>query len=134
MHVVKFTHVGEAALEHLRVGQCGESLELIRVDALDESIHELAPAPERVVRRPATLGQPGQASLEGVAMQIPEAGDADGVALIPLPRRHSDLNALDPALLGADPNLIAPALRQECRCKPQPHDQSYNGSVRGLIK
>ena len=50
VQVMKLAHVGEASLEHLRVRERTERLKFLRFDALDELVHELAPAPEAVAR------------------------------------------------------------------------------------
>ena len=42
-----------------------------------EAVHHLAPGPEAVGLRPAPLGKSGHAALEGVAMQVRNAGDGD---------------------------------------------------------
>jgi hypothetical protein len=78
VQVVELGDPAEACLEHLHVGEGGDRLEVVRRDPLDEAVHLLAPGPERIGRGPATLGEPGHGALEGVAVQVRQAGDGPG--------------------------------------------------------
>ena len=79
--------MGEAALEHLGINQCCDSLEAFRLEPLDKAVHQLAPGPETVSGGPAALGQARQAALKSVAMEVRKARDPDVVALICIVRR-----------------------------------------------
>src|SRR5579863_204941 len=82
VQVMKLTDMGEPSFEHLGVGECGQRLELLRVDALDEAVHEVAPGPEAIATRSAALGEAGEAALEGVTVEVAEPGECDPVSLI----------------------------------------------------
>ena len=75
VEVVELGDPGEARLEHLHVGVGRDRLEVVRGQALDEAIHLLAPGPERIAFAAAALRQPCHGALEGVAVQVGEAGN-----------------------------------------------------------
>jgi hypothetical protein len=70
---------GETGLEHLRVGQGRDGLEMPRLDSLQELVHALAPAPEAVLSRAALLRQASHRALEGVAVHVRQAWYGDEV-------------------------------------------------------
>src|SRR5581483_2431624 len=109
---MKLTDVGEAALEHLGVNQGRNRLQPVRLQALDEAVHQLPPGPETVPRGSAALSQAGQAALKSVAVQIRKAGYADRMALIGIVRGRTDLEALDAPMLQRQPYPGSPAVRQ----------------------
>src|SRR5437879_6521559 len=119
VEVVEFTHMREARLEHLGVGERSDRFQLIGVHALHELVHELAPGPEAVIGRPAALCQPSEAALERVAVHIGKTREADGMALVCLRRLDADLHRADAAVGGGEPYAGGPALRQKRRLKPQ---------------
>jgi hypothetical protein len=75
MQVVELRHPGEARLEHLQVGQRRDRLEVVRRQPLDEAVHLLAPGPEGIGLGAAVLGEAGHGALEGVAVQVRQAGN-----------------------------------------------------------
>ncbi len=142
MHVVKLPHVREAGLEHLGECQRGQGLEFVGVDSLDEPIHELAPGPEAVLARAPALRQARQAALERMTVHVAEAGHPDRMALVALVRLDTAVNTVYAAFGGDDPHPLSPAVRQQCRLKPQARHanrasrcplrcaSSYNGRIR----
>ncbi len=73
VQVMEFTDAREAAFEHFHIGLFGNHLQAVRVQLVNEAVHQLAPAPEAVAAAPANLGQPRHAALEGVAMHVAQA-------------------------------------------------------------
>ncbi len=55
VEVVEFTDVRKAALQHLGIHERGNSLQPLRLETLDETVHELAPGPEAVARGASAL-------------------------------------------------------------------------------
>ncbi len=119
VQIVEFADVGEAGFEHLRVSECAQCLEVIRIHALDELVHELAPAPETVGLGATPLGEAGQSALEGVAVKVRNPGQRQRVPLVLGSRRHPGGNFLDPTRGGADAYLRGPPLGQQRRFKPK---------------
>jgi hypothetical protein len=77
VQVVKLPHLRETALEHLRIGERCDSLQLVRIDPFDELIHELTPRPEAIALGTAPLREPCNATLKRVAVQIGNARNAN---------------------------------------------------------
>ena len=119
VEVMEFPDMGKARLEHLGVGERSDRFQLIRVHALHELVHELAPGPEAVIGRTTALCQPGEAALEGVAVHIGKPREADGMPLVPVRRLDADLDRADAAVRRGDPYAGGPAVRQKRRLKPQ---------------
>jgi len=119
VQVVELADVGEAALEHLRVAQRGQRLEFIGTDALDETVHELAPAPEAVGAGAAPLGEAGEAALEGVTVNVGQPRQSDRVALIARLRGNLARDAGDRGAAVLDAHVPRPARGQQRRLKPQ---------------
>ncbi|MNV67772.1 hypothetical protein D3C71_1605850 [compost metagenome] len=82
VQVVEFADAGEAAFQHFHVGLCSDGLEVVRADAVQEAVHQLAPAPEAVARTPAHFGQTGHGALEGVAVQVAQPGHDGAECLV----------------------------------------------------
>ena len=119
MQVVKFSDVREAPLEHLRKRKRADGLELVRIDVLDEAVHELTPAPEAVVPGSAPLREPCKTPLERVAVHVGKTGQRDRMALIGGRRCRVLRDALDVAVGGAQAHAPRPTLRQQRRFKPE---------------
>ena len=77
MQIVELADRGKARLQHFHIGEGGDRLDLVGGEAIEKPVHHLAPGPEAVGCRPAALGEPGHPALEGVAVQIGQAGDGD---------------------------------------------------------
>ena len=77
VQIVELADGGEAGLQHFQIGEGGDRLDVVGRKALQEVVHHLAPGPEAVGGRTAPLGEPGHAALEGVAMQVRQAGNGD---------------------------------------------------------
>ena len=133
VEVVELAHMGIAALEHLGIGHRGDGFDVIRREPIEEAVHHLAPAPEIVVARAraaAMLSQPRHAALKGVAMDIGEAGDGDGVVLIGGVSGRTRLNRSDPAILDRNPHIARPASWQQGGGKPESrHHVSSCGAI-----
>lgn len=77
VEVVELADAGIARLQHLHEGEGRQCLRLFGRKGEGEAVHHLAPGPEAVPPRPALLGQPGEAALERMAMEVREAGEQD---------------------------------------------------------
>ena len=73
VQVVELADRGEAGFQHLDEGEGGDRLDVVGREPVEEAVHDLAPGPEAVGRRPAALGQARHAALEGVAVQVRQA-------------------------------------------------------------
>ena len=82
MQIVKLAHPGEAALEHFGISQRGNREQVIGAELIDKAVHRRAPGPEAVATRAAPLGATRHAALEGVAVEVGQAGNCHGVAQI----------------------------------------------------
>ena len=113
VQIVEFGHRGETGFQHLHVGEGGDGIDVLRRKPRQKAVHHLPPGPEAVARRPAPLGEAGHGALEGMAVQIGQAGHGDaGVALralgVPLP-----LDRADHAVFHRDADMAGPAVRQQ---------------------
>ena len=113
MQVVEFGHRGEARFEHLHVGKGCDRLEVVGRQALDEAVHRLAPGPEGIgFVAAAPLGEAGHGALEGMAVQVGQAGH--GYAGEALGRAVAGfLDAGDDAVVYPDHDIMPPAIGRE---------------------
>ncbi len=70
VHVMEFSDRGKTALEHFDVQLASNDAELFRADLPDQTVHQVAPGPETVVRVTCHFGQTGHGALKGMRMQI----------------------------------------------------------------
>ncbi len=77
MEVVELADRGEAGLQHLDIGERGDGLDILRLERQGEAVHPVAPGPERILARARDLGHAGHAALEGVGVQVRQAGQGD---------------------------------------------------------
>ena len=89
VQIVEFADAGEARLQHLDIGLRGDRLDLVGRHRQREAVHRLAPGPETVGAGAAMLGQARHGALEGVAVQVGDAGHGDRVALVAVARRRA---------------------------------------------
>ncbi len=82
MQVVEFCDPGEAAFQHFGKSQPRDGLDVLRREASAEAVHGLPPGPEMIVARSTPLGQPGEAALERVAVEVAEARHRDTAPLV----------------------------------------------------
>lgn len=75
VHIVELAHRGIARLQHLQVQPGRNRLQRLGRHAIGKAVHQLAPAPEAVLRLTAKFGQPAERALEGVRVQIGHAWD-----------------------------------------------------------
>ena len=127
MQIVKFADAGEAGLQHLDIGLGRNGFDIFGREAVEEAVHDLAPGPEIVAFRSARLGQPRHAALEGVAVQIGEARNRDGVARVVGLGRDAGFDAQDFSAIQRQPDIIGPAIRQKRRGEPQTRSWSDLG-------
>ncbi len=73
VQVMELAHRRVARLQHLHVEPGGDRLQRRGRHARGEAVHQVAPAPERVVAGSAELGQAGEGALEGMGMQVGQA-------------------------------------------------------------
>ena len=122
MKVMEFADRGVAGLEHLDVEPGGDGAHVVRRKTRDEPVHDLAPAPEAVLRRAGTFGEPGHGPLEGVAMQIGHT------------RKHGAGDAFRTAPIGVRRNRIERAVRAHRHAdvrRPARREQRGIGKVKG---
>ncbi len=84
MYIVKLRNAGIAGLQHLDEGEGRNRLDVVRVQNVEEPVHDLAPRPEAVApRRAACFGEPGHRPLESVAVEVclRRQQDIDGVSI-----------------------------------------------------
>jgi hypothetical protein len=77
MQVVELADRGEPGLQHLHVDEGRDRLDVVGRQLREEAVHHLAPGPETVGPRSAPFGEPGHGALEGMAVQIRNAGHRD---------------------------------------------------------
>lgn len=70
MHIMKLADCGIAGFLHFHEGQGGNRLHLVRRQAVQEAVHELAPCPEAVSPGDTMLVHTGHRALECVTVQI----------------------------------------------------------------
>ncbi len=141
VQVVKLANAGEAGLQHLGIGQGRHGLEVVRVKREGEAVHHLPPGPEGIVFRPADFGEPGHTALEGMAVQVRHARQADGLVLVPGGRRRTRPDRSDQAVGDLDPDIARPAGRRERFLEEQDgHARVFSfghpggGSISGFFK
>jgi hypothetical protein len=86
MQIVKLAHTGKAALKHLDIGLRRDRFDVLRREPVQKPVHHLAPGPEIVVGGTPDFGQPRHAALEGMAVNIAQARDRDGMAFVAVGR------------------------------------------------
>ena len=116
---MKLAHPRVAAFEHLSERERAHRLHVIRIEPVDEAVHDLAPGPEILRDRPGDLGQPRHGALEGMAVHIGEARQRDPMPLIRGSRRYVLLERRDTPGLDADAHALRPAVREQCGREPQ---------------
>src|SRR5438105_15303109 len=128
MHVLKLADAGIAALEKFHIKLCSDVPERFRRKTCHKAVHKFAPRPEIValVVTLASLGQTGKRALEGMRMQIAQAGNDRSIdAFTPVApvAIGADVDARDAALgLDLAPHVLGPALRQPgVGCEPCEH-------------
>ena len=111
MEIVKLAHAGKSGLEHFDIGLSRDRLDLIGRHFEGEAIHRLAPAPKIVRSWTATLGEAGHRALKSMAVDVGDAGHAQGMPLVALPRRRADLERGNDAGLQRHAHVATPTLR-----------------------
>ena len=114
VQVVELADGGEARLQHLHVEPGRDRLDIVGRHPRQEAVHHLAPGPEAVVLRAATLDEARHGALEGVAVHVGHAGHRDaGEALGTGRRRSVGRDGRDVAPLDRDEHVAAPAGLEE---------------------
>jgi len=113
MQIVEFADRREAGFQHLHVGKGRDRLGVVRRQAPKKAIHDLAPGPEAVMRRPAPLAKPRHAALECVAMQIRQAGDCKAGNMLRAVARGVGRHAGDCAVCNIHAYVRRPARGQK---------------------
>ncbi len=113
MQIVKLADRGEARLQHLHIGEGGDRLDIVGRKPAEEAVHHLAPGPEAVGARTAAFGQRGHAALEGVAMQVGQAGNGDARNVLGAVARGVTRHRRYRAVGDSDANVARPARRQQ---------------------
>src|SRR5262245_34998839 len=93
VEVVEFSDAREARLQHFHVGKCRDCLDVVRIQHFQETVHDLAPGPERIVGWAAMFGNPGHPALERVAMEVGKARNCDAGDMVGPDRKSTRLNS-----------------------------------------
>lgn len=67
---MKFTHHRETCFEHAHIQLACDMLNLLGCNALDETIHKLAPGPKTVLRGSTALSKAGLGTLKCMRVKI----------------------------------------------------------------
>ena len=113
VEVVELADAREAGLQHLDVEQGRDRLHLVGRHGVGEAVHGVAPAPEAVGPAAAPLGEAGHAALERVAVQVRQARQQDGDALVVRRRRDAALDRSDAGSRDVHPHVLGPPVRGE---------------------
>ncbi len=119
MQIVELADPGEAGLQHLHIGLGGDGLDIVGVQPVEKPVHQLAPAPEVVLTGAAVFREPRHAALEGVAVDVAEPREADGVALDARGRRDAGGDVDDQAGIHHELDLLGPGLANQGALEPQ---------------
>ena len=112
MQVVELGDAGVARFQHLEVGEGGDRGDVLGGQALDEPVHDVAPAPEGVLGAARDFRAPGHRALECMAVQVRHAGEREARDQPLGARRHP--GRLKPALgIDRDDDIAVHAIRQQ---------------------
>ena len=121
VHIVELADRGVTCLQHLQVQPGRNRFQRLGRHAVGKAVHQLAPAPEAVLRLATELGQPAERTLEGMRVQIGHAGDqrasgADGgidlAGLAALRIHVGEHLGQTPALIPAQQDVARPSRGQ----------------------
>ena len=112
MQVVELGERGEAALQHLHHREGRDGLDVVRRERSEEAVHHLPPGPEAVPFRPARLGKPRHAALEGVAVQVRQTRQRDAGDALAAFGGGIRLDRGNRAVLDVEPDIPGPAVGQ----------------------
>ena len=70
MHIMEFTNGGVPGLLHFHEHKGGNRLHLFRRQAVQKTVHQIAPRPETVTARDAVFGHARHRALERMAVQV----------------------------------------------------------------
>ncbi len=82
VQIMELTHPHEAGLQHFRERERCDGLQVIGPEPLGQPVHPRAPGPEVVAVLAPKLRRSGHGPLEGVAVQVRQAGQAQAVPLV----------------------------------------------------
>src|SRR3546814_12392270 len=106
---MKFADARETRLEHFGIGLRGDRRDILGCQAVEETVHDLAPAPAIVIGPAAAFGQSRPVALAAMAVDVAKAWQRDAVALVPGFRHGSGLDRGDPAVGAAQTHVLFPA-------------------------
>ena len=112
VQIVKLADRGEPSFQHLHVGESRNRPHVGGRQAIEKTIHRLAPCPETVRLRPAALGEPRHAALESVAMQVGKTWNGDAGDAFGSLGGRAFRNGEHGAVLYADAHVLGPAGRK----------------------
>ena len=114
VQIVELADCREASFQHLHVGPGCDGLDVVGDHAGEKAVHHLAPGPEAVVLGAEPLHESGHGALEGVAVDVGDAGDGDaGKALAACRGRTVRRNGRDGAALDGDQHIAPPSVADE---------------------
>ena len=119
VEIMEFAHASETALQHFDIGECGNRLDIIRREPVEEPVHHFAPGPEIVMCGTPRFRKTGHAALEGVTVHIGNARNCDSMALVAGIRLHIRFDARDASLSRFNAHAPRPAPRQKSAFKPE---------------
>ncbi len=113
VQIVKLADRGEACFQHFDIREGSDRLDLIGREAIEKPVHHLAPGPKAVGCRPAALGEPGHPALEGVAVEIGQAGNGDARHQLGAVAACVRADRADRTVGDRHSNVASPARRQQ---------------------
>jgi hypothetical protein len=118
VEIMKFGDAGEAAFQHLHLGDGGDGADVVGRQRGDHRIHGFAPCPETVSRCACAFGKARHGALEGVTVGVGEAGKAGCMALVVRLRCAVRLDARNDAVLHGEADMARPAGGQQGLFEP----------------
>ena len=113
MEIVEFGDGGEARFQHLDIELSRHGLDVVRIHLEREAVHGLPPGPECVGAQPSGLGEARHRPLKGVAVQVREGRNEDGMTLIARARGDAGFDRRDPSRLDREADAESPAAGDE---------------------
>ena len=134
MQVVELAHGRIAGFQHIGVEPGSDGLQRFRVDAIDESIHHVAPRPEIIASGTRAFRPARQRALETVRVKIGHAGyDGSGGALGAEFRRPALDADNGTVVVDFDSHVTEPSVREEgARAMQAGHGRSLTTTLSTL--
>ena len=113
MQIVEFPDARKSLFEHFDIEQRCDGFRVFGSHLQRETIHRLAPCPERVRGVAAHFGEAGHAALERVTMQARYSRNGQSVAFIAGLRRRAGRHLRDDSVGHNHPHVVSPPGREQ---------------------